>query len=603
MNFLIIILLICSFIFLVTLITFVIIFSVVKTPKYKDNFPQYMFNNSPYAPSGDNGFSGITISKLSQPKSFYSKHRAATLNYLSSVYPAGKSSLEQLDDLQLASFYNSLNFYYNCAFRSDGQNMGILAGVLGNKWDPLPCNKDYPLPYTPQGYIFNMYTYQKNNIPFVYSDSDMSKDNLKLENIGSCRPGLAFTTFKTGQYGGIRTGPGMFWVNCRTIERNVWYPNGFFNDKNKDVISSEDNWKIKIGQPITWNYPTGWLNGLPSNNFIEVTHFYPGPGGITTSPGWWYNGFCGTGLFINLGKTFRVPNKIGGVFLMAQQLGKTSYGREVLQKQFSTTDPYEIVWGFNGLNGYDKETGQKYCNFPIAPCKIGGGIDANKGIPAEAGLNLVQDFYGATVDYQKRKNISSSDIPTKDGIKAAIDAAVNMTDFNMYRFSVNIISDEPMFFFALNLGLDTVQLPVDPNSNGYFVFEVLDVRMPPKYMTQAKNRDYSQFINITDNSNNQNNTTGFANSWKKEFVTESINYLLDENILTLRDPLDIYNENKTLKCEGLRDGKCKNNLDEPGMWFNLFCDQNKLSKAYQCLLVNADVSKSKCNLTGDSPDC
>ena len=69
------------------------------------NYPRYMLNSN-YAPDSD-GFSGVQISDLIQSPQFYSQKRESTIRYLLSVYPVGKESFEKLNDLQLASFYNS----------------------------------------------------------------------------------------------------------------------------------------------------------------------------------------------------------------------------------------------------------------------------------------------------------------------------------------------------------------------------------------------------------------------------------------------------------------------------------------------------------------
>ena len=85
-----------------------------KYPAYKHStFPLYMMNGSSYAPVSQDGFSGVRISELMQKPSFYRASRAKTLEYLNNVYPSAKESLASLNDMQLASFYNSLTGYYN----------------------------------------------------------------------------------------------------------------------------------------------------------------------------------------------------------------------------------------------------------------------------------------------------------------------------------------------------------------------------------------------------------------------------------------------------------------------------------------------------------
>jgi hypothetical protein len=553
-----------------------------------------MFNGSPYAPDKTDGFGGVPISKLAQPESFYEEKHKATLNYLCAVYPLGKDSFNSLDYLELASFFNSLNFYYNCAFQYSDNDLGFLPGKISSTWDAMPCVKTFPLPYTPQGIFYNFYSYQKYNIPTITSDSNDNVDYLQLKNFGACRPGLAFTTFRKGQIGGIRTGPGPEWINCRTIQRHVWNPNGPVN--NKKMGDSKDNWSVTLGKYIDWNYPKGWLNGYKDNEYVEITHFFHGPGGVTTSPGYWYNTFSGSGIFVNLGKTFVATNKIGGVFSLAQEMAKTQSGKDFLIKYFNTSDPYMVV--------YNCQTA-KVCS-PVAPCLVAGGVDNTKGIPYEFDFPLEMDFEKAIVNYQKSHNISNNNTSTYEGIKSAIDAAINITDYNMFRFGVNVLSDEPMFFMAINLGIDTIQLPCDPNSSGFFVFEIIDMRVPSKYIDKLKNRDYTDAINFIYKG--EDNGAMFANTWNSTFLQEGLEFMVNNNIWSNRDPLDIYNNNKAKGCLELLSKDipfaCPNNIDTNdgfGYWYNIFTD-NSLSKEYRCLNMGVDASMSPCNFS-NNPTC
>ena len=571
---------------------------------YHPPFPRYMRNGSPYAPQSRNGFSGIGISQLAQPRSFYRKHHEATLNYFDAVYPQGSESFHKLDALQLASFYNSLTFYYNCEFQYHDEDMNKIPNRLNNQWDPLPCAKKYPLPYPPQGIFFNFYTYQKYNMPYVYSNSDGTITFLKLENFGNCRPGLAFTTYESGKHG-IRPGPGMFWVLCRTIQRNIWFPLGFKNAK-EPLTNPRDDWQIVANDAeLAWNYPAGWSTGYNDDEFVEVTHFFHGPGGLTTSPGYWFNCFAGTGLFVSLGKTFVARNKIDGVFRLAEELASTKEGKQELQKYFGTSDPYMVVYlpQIGAWCGSDTSNHpSSYCNVNIVPCCISGGSDTQKGLPLETGMVQENNYYEAIIRYQNNHGIAAT-TPTTEGIKIAVDASRFGTDYQLMRFALNILSDEPMFFMGSLLGYDTIQLPIDPNSNGYFVFELLDLRLPPKYREAVKTRDYSQMINQTNTG--AWNGSVFGNTWNAEFLQDSIEYLVSAKILSVRDPLNIYNESKTETCPEIakQENFCPDNMPQKGAWFSVFCSANKLSDAYKCLSMGVDDSPIPCKLTGPNITC
>jgi hypothetical protein len=66
-----------------------------------------------------NAVSGPTYaykaSELAQPATFYTQMRGPTIQYLSAVYPTATDTLNSMSDTDLALFYNSLWFYYNCA--------------------------------------------------------------------------------------------------------------------------------------------------------------------------------------------------------------------------------------------------------------------------------------------------------------------------------------------------------------------------------------------------------------------------------------------------------------------------------------------------------
>ena len=538
--------------------------------------------------------SGIPISDLAQSESFYKDRYGDTLKYLIAVYPTAKESLSSLNSLQLASFYNSLWYYYNCDFQYHDRDLGVIPGVTGKTWDKLPCANDYPLPYCPQGILFNFWTYHKYNIPYTISDSGSDKEYLELQNIGAGRPGIAFTTYSDNN----RAGPGVYWVNQRGIERHIWYPNGPVNTKGIASGNGQDSWIFNIGQKMPWKYPKGWQKGMGNNEYMEVTHFYHGPGGITTSPGYWYNGFLGTGLFLSLGKTVTGNNKIDMAMKLAKEL-IGGQGVQVFEKYFLSSDPY--TWMYNLQTFTNCNSIPSKCA-AIMPCCMGGGADTEKGIPRQAQLDITS-FKDEVVRYQNDHG-EVSGFPTTQGIRTAIDAAANLTDYRLSRFSVNILCDEPIFFMGVILGYDTIQMSSSANSSGYFVYEILDLRLPPQYREKIKNRDYSQTVDILYTG--PTNPKVFNNPWNKQYVVDSLDYLQKQRLVTLRDPLDVHNENKVIPLSNLNSSEkiCPNNAEQPESWFNLYAPQNKLSDSYKCLFIGTDSSPiPTCRFTGNNPTC
>ena len=549
----------------------------------------------------NDGFDGVNISKLAQPADFYSKNREATLIYLNAVYPTAKESLNKLDDLNLASFYNSLWFYFNCKGEYKDNDLGSFTQKLDDTtWDGLPCKDKYPLPYTPQGWLYNFYTYQKYNVPEIYSDSDNSKNYLKLENASSTRPGVMGTY--VNRY--IRSS-GIMWVMQRTIQRDIWYPNGLYNDKGLNN-NDPDNWKINVGKIPLFNYPTGWYGKLGDNQYIEITHSpsYSGDA-INMSPFWWYNASVGSGLFLFLGKTLAVKNKISGIFVQSQMLSKTSEGQKLLQKWYNTIDPYEIVWGIIGLCGYNMNTKQQYCDFSVQACSIACEPDPI-GYGKAAGIKL-SNFYTETLKFQKEVLNIQDEYPTKEGIKQAIDLAVDNKNYNLAHIAEQLLPDETNFFMGINLDLETLQFYEDPNGNDNYVFEIIDLRIPDKYKDAAKNRDYSGFMHIANKDvkpvTNANTwsapTDATQNYYLETAISEYLHNMYTNKWLSIRDPLDIYNEEKVLSCEGIKLSKDCNNKYP----YSMYCSQIPLLNEYKCLSPGNEFNNNTCILRGDNPTC
>lgn len=509
----------------------------------KASFPRWMYNSSNYSPTCD-GFSGVKIKDLIRSAKFYKEKYEPTISYLLSVYPTAEKSLKLLKPLELASFYNSLNYYYNCEFQSPD-------------FSPLPCKDKYPLPYPPQGWFFNYYTFQKDNIPFVFSDSDESKDYLAMKNFGSGNPSLAFQ-YKNDKE---RAGPGMFYFNARTLQRNIWFPNGLSNT----FIKGKQEWNYVSGQEISWNYPKKWWKGLPSHSFIEITHTQPVPG-IPQSPGWWWNAVTGSGIFLNLGKTLSVQNKLEAVYVLLKRMNK-----EFLEKYFGTYDIFQIIYS---------RIGDCMCDFTYIDCQKNCEPDY-LGVLKASGLPI-SNFKEEVIRFQNSKGISLSNQPTSKGIEASILAAINNTDYRLNRISSKILLDELVFFLGIHTEIDTIQMTTDPNINGFFVFEILDLRVPEKYLPLLKERDYSQILNIGKTSDD--------NKYKDTFIQDSLNNFVNNRIISVRDPLDIYNENKVERCLDLNNLSpvCENN-NYSNKWYNLYCSNIPISDEYKCLALGNDT--------------
>ena len=70
-------------------------------------------------------------------------------------------------------------------------------------------------------------------------------------------------------------------------------------------------------------------------------------------------------------------------------------------------------------------------------------------------------------------------------------------------------------------------------------------------------------------------------------------------LLSLRDPLDIYNNSKAKNCTGITDFNVCNNESAQSM----FCKEAPLIDAYKCLALGNEFNGNTCILTGENPTC
>lgn len=478
---------------------------------------------------------------------FYKEAYEDTIKYLSGVYPL--SDFRKLNFRELANFYNSLTFYYNCSFRSPFNLDGPL-------WESLSCEEKYPLPYVPSGYFYDFTSWNTNDVPTIYYDKSMT-----LHDRGSCRPNIAWTNTSKKQ----RTGPGTMWTLCRTLQRDVWYPNG--------IRKNDDKWVYVVNQPFESNIGVEFLKGVPDNGFIEVTHIDLEPG-MATSPGFWWACYIGTGLFVNVGKTLIVRNKLDGVFKLVDEVSKK------FPSKLNIEDPYLYIWNLYFNCGYTT-----VCNDIITPCKNNETCYINNAGVFKYVNTMKKSIKDTVIDFFNSKNIKINDINNieKEYIKMVIDASINCTDYILNRWSDSLLPDESLFYLGLILDYDTIQITFDANANGYFSYELLDLRVPEKYVDKLKNRDYSDIIDT--NINNP-----YSNTYKDEFVKDMIKFIVDKNIVTTRDPLKLDNYSKCDEADKLINS-CyirENGVIKKSPQHNFFCSNVPLSNEYKCLGIGID---------------
>ena len=513
-------------------------------------------------------------SELARDNNFYKKYKDDTLKYLLAVYPNGKESLEKLNYMELAKFYNSLWFYYNCDSQfakqnivqpiwDENENSYIQKGVE-SCWNPLPgCGDKYPkLPYTPQGYVYSFNNWLQDWTPWINSDSTVD-----AKNITGSFPGQTFANFYNG--------PSPVWMYQRAIFRNVYSTNLPSIDYMLPIPRSypdmfpgnNGEWKSE------WNSPNNWWNCVADNGYVEVTCASE-PGMATSPPLLWVDGWCGSGIFFNVGKSFRSKNKSSAAFFLAKEMTNTVEGAAKLKEWFNSSDPYEILKNFIYSNGNDSRfagiNGPTIAGTngkPIPNCNM---LYNNQNNPislpylptnkTEGDYSQSRDwgFWGTesvnTQDYyswcKKAKNNNMNEIPN-----SCIDDIIQDKNYPAGRLNNSTLFDEASFIMGLWLGYDSIQLSMSPNGAGFWQYEVMVLY---DYPEEVKNRNYSSFIELQTKGDFNVNVNGdkcpvyqmdengkeavggvkYKDNFVSDYMTKITKYF------SLRDPLDVYNNDK-----------------------------------------------------------
>ena len=215
---------------------------------------------------------------------------------------------------------------------------------------------------------------------------------------------------------GLWAGPGPFYAGGRAIMRAMYYPNGpqYDPDTKRWTLNGEDDASVWLTSYLTkgrmerttevdFNTGRQWCNGFDEGDHVEIGHVQQIPG-MPASTGYWYNYFGGggTGVFHRYGRTPKVSepevkamrnclprttpsppvidiehvsprNKAHVLFTLLWEVRKTdklahpagasaanveptTNGRELLEKLYGTSDPWQItMWYANGYVGVDTE--------------------------------------------------------------------------------------------------------------------------------------------------------------------------------------------------------------------------------------------------------
>ncbi len=520
--------------------------------------------------------------KLAKNEDFYKKNYDQTLKYLLQVYPTAEVSLKSLSPTDLAKFYNSLWFYYNCACKYGPKEIVIPnnKNILTNTticWDELPdCGKKFAkLPYTPQGYIYSFkHWLEENWTPWILSDSTIDPSEIT----GSF-PGQTFSN--------AYNGPAPVWMYQRAIFRMVYNTdtpiyNNLGQRQPQLLPGSIGDWKSE------WNYPENWYLGVADNSYIEVTCASE-PGMAASPPLLWIDGWPGSGLFFNVGKSFRARNKCDGAFLLAKEMSQTESGKAKLREFYGTDDPYEVIKNLIYPYSPPYKTNLEY-QPTFANIKSPKIWDSRKKGKIDCSFRLNSQYNPGELPKDplagKDKNGQSANGTTYGGFWAVPQLSSAMytqwcksaaypngiTDkciddlrlgrkYEADRMANTTLFDEELFFLGICLGYDSIQLMQSSNGADFWQYEILVLY---DYPEEVKNKDYSAFMEkdygdsllsnpfmppypdcptYNKSSGSQEGGVLYRLDFTKKYMENCKKYF------SLRDPFDINNNDKSKPIE------------------------------------------------------
>ena len=290
-----------------------------------------------------------------------------------------------------------------------------------------------------------------------------------------------------------------------------------------------------IGQyDLEWNYPYNWYEGI--NKYVEVTFTDALRGGAGALI--WWNGCPGTGIFVDLGKTKIARNKSHASFKLAQEMAQTAAGKQKLKEWYYSDDPYDIVATLMVSRKAQYQIWNPANTNKInAPCYDANATPNFKGIPTnQKGWYSMQSFSGLNwYEYCTNKTGNLNRNWAYYINNDAIDNIMYGKNYYADRVNAQGCFDVDISIMGWYLGYDTVQMLYSSNGTGFWELEILELRNFP---SNVSNRDLSDFLKLENN----------GITWRTDngVVKNIIDKTMDN--LTLRDPLDIYNDIKSKKC-------------------------------------------------------
>lgn len=443
---------------------------------------------------------------LAQPSEFYKQHRDATIKYLSSVYPTATSRWSRMSADELARFYNSLWFYYNCESSFDK----TVRSDTSLCWQPLPgCGTTYPkLPYSPEGLIYSFDQWMQDWKPLVDSDG-----TLPVASITGSVPGQTYWNWYNG--------PAPVWMFQRAVFRYIYTPTQPSIKEGKYVPDLVPGPHYKTD--VYWKFPIHWNQGIKDNGYIEITAASE-PGLALSPPLLWFDGWTGSGVFLNVGRSFRARNKIDCLWRLCKLAKKRGFSAQMRQ-WFGSDNPDQIIF-----NLVTTKTNSDHCR--VAPVKVKGndafeictsGMWNQASLPnTDKGWNNVYKYWVPDTKSWCATTVSECILDMRFGRTYSADRLASIMTF-----------DEPLFVMGQLLKFDTLQLVLSANGNGFWQYEILELR---GYPDRVKQRDYTDILEVS----------GTTISYIPSFVETYMAGI--EQVLSIRDPFDVDNDALASRC-------------------------------------------------------
>lgn len=508
--------------------------------------------------------------------------------YLKAVYPT--SDFSQKSKLELIQIYNSLHMWYNCAAKwgTSTNKFGIGSDDQGRVcWDRLPgCGTTWPEPpFVPVGWIYDWNNYisvggntQKRTVNEIVGDQIRWSDGtLAVKDVSASVPSRTYWFWHNG--------PGPIWMYQRAIFRYIYNPNYgkslFINippwepvselknhqikgpwaqpalDPTPTTNKPEDGWSKNMPTSMLFQQPSKWWEGVPSNGWLEVTAASE-PGLAPSPPICWFDGWRGSGTWINVGRTIVGRNKVDVIFRLAYEAAGTQSGAVWLDSQFnidpsvsfSSMSQVDIAYQIcKNLLQIGSDNGCKISGpilFNARPDAISANWETN---PQKIKYNFCisntynnQSITGNGSAQKIANNALSTNVLNWEawcGDNAQSSGWENIPNrcidnikmgqvFTADRQAAIMTFDEPLFALAQYLNYDSIQMPHSSNGNGRYQYEYCELR---GYPPEVKNRDYSAFMATYG-------TTPDKIDYRVDFLISYFKKLAELKIFNYRDVLD-----------------------------------------------------------------